>query len=60
MLAKLETSSDGPLRNNIYLNAPVIGIAYGKVEEVLPFVIEVANKLGLTLFDWGTETIYRP
>ena len=52
--------SDGPLRNNINLKAPVLGIVYSRVDEVLPFLVEKANSLGLAVFDWGGETIYRP
>ncbi|KAI9133165.1 hypothetical protein [Acaryochloris sp. CCMEE 5410] len=52
--------SDGPLRDNITLVAPVLGIVYSKVDEVLPFLIETANSLELTVFDWNTEKIYRP
>lgn len=52
--------SDGPLRNNIMRKAPVLGIVHARVDEVLPFLIKTANSLGLTVFDWATETIYRP
>lgn len=52
--------SDGPLRNNINLKAPVLGIVYSRVDEVLPFLVEKANSLGLVVFDWGSETIHRP
>lgn len=38
----------------LYLN-----IAYSKVDEVLPFVIETANDLGLTVFDLQTRLIHR-
>lgn len=52
--------SDGPLRNNIYLNAPILGLASSRYQQVMPFVIETANNLGLTVFDWQAEAIYRP
>ncbi len=52
--------SDGPLRNNIKLKAPVLGIVFSHVDEVLPFVIETANQLGLTVFDWQTKQIHQP
>jgi hypothetical protein len=52
--------SDGPLRNNIMLKAPVLGVVYSRVDDVLPFLIETANSLGLTVFDWATDTIHRP
>jgi hypothetical protein len=28
--------------------------------EVLPFLVEKANELGLTVFDWDGPSIYRP
>ncbi len=52
--------SDGPLRNNIELLAPVIGIFDDRVGEALPFLIDTANQLELTVFDPQTETIHRP
>jgi hypothetical protein len=38
----------------------VIGVVYSAAEEVVPFVVAEANRLGLTVFDWATERIYRP
>lgn len=52
--------SDGPLRNNIERLAPVIGIREDRVDEALPFLIDRANQLGLTVFDPQTEMIHRP
>lgn len=52
--------SDGPLRNNLGHRASVLGMVYSRVDEVLPFLIEQANALGLVVFDWATETIHRP
>ena len=52
--------SDGPLRNNLGHRASVLGMVYSRVDEVLPFLIEQANSLGLVVFDWATETIHRP
>ena len=52
--------SDGPLRNNIECRVPVLGMTYSNVEEVLPFLIETANRLGLTVLDFHTERIHRP
>jgi hypothetical protein len=52
--------SDGPLINNFLHRAAVLGISYSRVDEVLPFLIETANSLGLIVFDWATERIYRP
>jgi len=33
---------------------------YSRVEEVLPFLVETANDLGLVVFDWAGPSIYRP
>ena len=52
--------SDGPLWNDFGHRAAVLGIVWARVDEVLPFLIETANGLGLTVFDWGGPTIYRP
>ena len=52
--------SDGPLWNDFGHRAAVLGVIYSRVEEVLPFLIETANVLGLTVFDWGGPNIYRP
>ena len=52
--------SDGPLWNDFGHRVAVLGLIYSRVEEVLPFVIETATGLGLSVFDWGGPTIYRP
>lgn len=52
--------SDGPLINNFLHRAAVLGISYGHVDEVIPFLVETANGLGLVVFDWQTDRIYRP
>jgi hypothetical protein len=52
--------SDGPLINNFGHQAAVLGLSYSRIEEVLPFLVETANNLGLVVFDWATETIYHP
>ena len=49
-----------PLINNFGQRQAVIGFMYSTVESVLPFVIEVAHKYGVTIFDWQSGTIYRP
>jgi hypothetical protein len=38
----------------------VLGIVYSRVEEVLPFVIQTALDMGLTVFDGQDDSIYRP
>ena len=52
--------SDGPLWNDFGHRAAVLGVIYSRVEEVLPFLVQTANDLGLTIFDWGWPSIYRP
>lgn len=52
--------SDGPLRNNLGHRASVFGLVYSRVEEVFPFAVELANALGLAVFDEQTSRIYRP
>ena len=52
--------SDGPLINNFGERQAVIGFVYSAVATVLPFVIEVATKHGVTVFDWQTGTVHRP
>jgi len=52
--------SDGPLWNDFGHRAAVLGIVHSRVEEVLPFLIETANGLGLSVFDWSGPNIYRP
>lgn len=51
--------SDGPLINNFLQRAAVLGISHSRVEEVLSFLVETANAMGLVLFDWATKRIYR-
>lgn len=51
--------SDGPLINNFGHRAAVLGISYSRVAEVLPFLVESANDLGLVVVDWATEQIHR-
>jgi hypothetical protein len=52
--------SDGPLWNDFGHRAAVLGMVYSRVEEVLPFLVETANDLGLVVFHWGGPSIYRP
>ena len=52
--------TDGPLRNNAGPVVTVLGLASGRVQEVLPFVVETAGQLGLVVFDEQEGRIYRP
>ncbi|MCC9605625.1 hypothetical protein LOC68_22005 [Blastopirellula sp. JC732] len=52
--------SDGPLINNFGSRTAVIGISYSRADEVLPVVLRLASRLGVTVFDWQTNLIHRP
>ena len=52
--------SDGPLINNFGQRQAVLGFMFSAVESVLPFVIEVAHKHDVSVFDWQSGAIYRP
>jgi hypothetical protein len=52
--------SDGPLWSNFGHRAAVLGIEESRADEVVPFLVINATSLGLTVFDWATQTIYRP
>jgi hypothetical protein len=45
--------SDGPLWNNFGHRAAVLGMIWSRAEEVFPFLVQTANSLGLTVFEWG-------
>jgi hypothetical protein len=52
--------TDGPLRNNAGPEVTTLGIESSRIEEVLPFLIEVSNDLGLAVFDPQEAKVYRP
>lgn len=52
--------SDGPIWNNFAKRAAVLGLVFSRVDEVLPFVVETATALGMSVFDWQTAHIHRP
>lgn len=52
--------SDGPLRNNFEYPIAQLGIVYSRADEVMPFLIESANRWGLVVFDRQTEQVHRP
>lgn len=37
---------------------PVIGFVYSKVDETLPVVIKLANKMGISVLDWQQGTVF--
>jgi hypothetical protein len=52
--------SDGPLWNNFGHRVAVLGMVFSRAGEALPFLVDTANELGLTVFDWAGPSIYRP
>jgi hypothetical protein len=52
--------SDGPLRNNFGREYAQLAMVFSRVDEVLPFLIDSATRLGLTVFDPQTDHIHRP
>lgn len=51
--------SDGPIRNNIGSREVTLGIV-GDAEEVMSFLVPLANSMGLTVFDPQNGQIDRP
>lgn len=52
--------SDGPFINDFGDKLATIGIITSRIEDALPFVIETAIEMGMTVFDPGDEQIHRP
>ncbi len=52
--------SDGPLIYNFGNLYSALGLTYDRAEEVVPFIVECAQDLGVTVFDDQTGKIYRP
>lgn len=52
--------ADGPMINNFSHDMGMLAIVFSKVEEVLPFIIQQATALGITVVDGRVEQIYRP
>lgn len=51
--------SDGPLTGNVGTNIATIGILTDRLEEVLPFIVDVAIDNGFVVFDSQTDEFYR-
>jgi hypothetical protein len=51
---------EGTLWNRFRHKAAVLDLVWSRMDEVLPFLIEASNALGLTVFDWGDHRIHRP
>jgi hypothetical protein len=52
--------ADGPMLNNFAHDMGMLAISSSRAEEVVPFVIAEANKLGITVADSQTANIHRP
>jgi hypothetical protein len=52
--------SDGPLINNFGERVATLGVTFGAVDKVLPFLIQQANELGLVVLDPQSNRIHRP
>jgi hypothetical protein len=52
--------ADGPLINNFASELGMVSIKFPRVDEVLPFAVESALALGITVMDGQEEKIYRP
>lgn len=52
--------AEGPIWNNFGHRAAVLAMVHSQAHEGLPFIVERANQLGLTVFDWAGPTIHRP
>jgi hypothetical protein len=52
--------SDGPLINNFGYNIAVIGLSHSRAHEVVPFIIEAASAMGLSVLDDQDGSLIRP
>lgn len=52
--------ADGPLINNFASEMGMVSIKYSRAEEVVPFAVDAALALGITVMDGQNEKIYRP
>ena len=52
--------ADGPMIRNFSHEMGMLAIRYSRVDDVLPFIIFEANKLGITVADGQDGSIHRP
>jgi hypothetical protein len=52
--------ADGPMINNFANEMGMLAIVYSKVDDVVPFVINEAKRLGITVVDGQDGKIHRP
>lgn len=51
--------ADGPMINNFSHEMGMLAISFSRVREVVPFIIESANKLGIAVADGQSGEIHR-
>ena len=51
--------SSAPLWGEFGTRAAVLPVQFPRADEVVPFVVEMARSLGLTVFDWQTKLVLR-
>jgi len=52
--------SDGPIIDNFKRRVAVLGVRYfAGGEQVVAFIVDEAHKLGLSVYDWGSNRVYR-
>lgn len=52
--------ADGPMINNFAHEMGMLAISFSRADEVVPFIIEKANALGITVADGQSGEIFRP
>lgn len=52
--------ADGPLINNFASEMGMVAIKFSRAEDVIPFAVESALALGITVMDGQEEKIHRP
>ncbi len=52
--------ADGPLINNFASEMGMVSIKFARAEEVVPFAVDAALGLGITVMDGQDEKIHRP
>lgn len=52
--------ADGPMINNFAHEMGMLAISFSRVDEIVPFIIEKANALGITVADGQSGLIHRP
>jgi hypothetical protein len=51
--------ADGPMINNFAHEMGMLAISFPRADEVVPFIVETANRLGISVADGQTGEIHR-